>query len=584
MKFGALIATAMAVLPSLGSAYEVGCVYPPGMPDPFEARYHLHSYSGSYFMAEKFETPIAIHLAALSSVCQANCLAYQDDKVLNVLTKERPVVTVPPEYHNAWSRMLCIAQCFSILSDEAGRPGFYDVFYDKWGLEVEKRRDVIGLGFIAAQGGDASGLQAILEEEDHHPFTVGQIVASELLLYVINDGTNALGTWTYDSETGQPVKCTANCAFYQDTTGYFPRNHPTGKALNGTEKYVVEGNDKHWAPLIDTKQTGYFTAQQHITPHFGFTAKTKLYASVDDFPSCPDPAYDYYQESLDLIEVMKETSSNPIKKQKIPFYDNKLMMINTIESFVRDTHPDSYSFEDELLYIESMSAAEYESMLMAWRQKIVYDLARPTTIIKRWGSDILNTFSGNKTQDGPSEIAARDFQSFQRTMPHAEYPSGSSCICTAYAEATDAFTMTYFNDTVKNMPVGGAGDGTGFGCDPTLDPALLVAVGCDWNFTVTDMAELISDCSQSRIWAGFHYPAAVIEGEKMCKGIGVKGAEWEKMIRNGSSFTTKYLKGDPRPTCSNPPPASATENDSAARTWNLIAASAVPLVAASLAM
>jgi hypothetical protein len=580
MKFGALIATAMAVLPALGSAYEIGCVYPPDMPEPFEARYDLHSYSGSYFMAERFETPIAIHLAALSSVCQANCLAYHDDKVLNVLTKERPWVTVPPEYHNAWSRMLCIAQCFAILSDEANRPGFYDVFYDKWGLEVEKRRDVVGLGVLSAKDGDPSGLQTLLENEDHHPFTVGQIVATELLLYVIEDGTNALGEWTFDTETGEVVKCTANCEHYQDTYGYFPKNtFPNGKSLNSTEKYIVEGNDKHWAPLIDSKQTGYFSAQQHITPHFGFKAKTKLYDSVDDFPSCPDPEYDYYAEALSLVEVLKETASDPIKKQKIPFYDNKLMMINTIESFVRDTHPDTYSFEDELLYIESMSAAEYEALLMAWRQKVVHDLVRPTTVIKRWGSDILNTFSGDKEMDGPAEIAARDFQSFVRTMPHAEYPSGSSCICTAYAEATDAFTMAYFNDTVKNMPVGAAGEGTGFGCDPTQDPAMLVAVGCDWNFTVTDMAELIHDCSQSRIWGGFHFPAAVIEGEKMCKGIGLKGAEWEKMIRNGSTFTTKYLKGDPRPTCSNPPAVSA-EDDSAARTWSMIAASAVPLVAA----
>jgi hypothetical protein len=35
--------------------------------------------------------------------------------------------------------------------------------------------------------------------------------------------------------------------------------------------------------------------------------------------------------------------------------------------------------------------------------------------------------------------------------------------------------------------------------------------------------------------------AAVIEAEKMCKGIGWKGAEWAMMIHSGSFFITKYL-------------------------------------------
>merc|ERR1719446_131775 len=38
---------------------------------------------------------------------------------------------------------------------------------------------------------------------------------------------------------------------------------------------------------------------------------------------------------------------------------------------------------------------------------------------------------------GPVDIAARDFEAFIRVMPHPEFPSGSSCLCTTYQEFTD---------------------------------------------------------------------------------------------------------------------------------------------------
>ena len=57
----------------------------------------------------------------------------------------------------------------------------------------------------------------------------------------------------------------------------------------------------------------------------------------------------------------------------------------------------TYSFEEELLFIYNIGVAEYDATLQAWREKVRHDLVRPTTVIKRWGSDVLNTFSGDKS-------------------------------------------------------------------------------------------------------------------------------------------------------------------------------------------
>ena len=102
----------LAALPAtMVAAYDVACMYPENMPDPLTARFHLHQYSASYMMSESIETPVVIHLAGMSSLCQINCLAYHDNNVLNALTMERPLGgAVPEEYHNAWSRTLCITQ------------------------------------------------------------------------------------------------------------------------------------------------------------------------------------------------------------------------------------------------------------------------------------------------------------------------------------------------------------------------------------------------------------------------------------------------------------------------------------------
>lgn len=189
---------------------------------------------------------------------------------------------------------------------------------------------------------------------------------------------------------------------------------------------------------------------------------------------------------------------------------------------------------------------------MAWREKVRHDLVRPTTVIQRWGDDELNTFTGDKTKDGPGKIKARDFQAFQRVMPHSEYPSGSACICTAYSEFTDAFTIGYYLATLQNLTFGSAGEGQGYGCDPEMDPPIFVSHGCDHDFAIPNMQALLQDCAESRLWAGFHFTAAVTEGLKMCKGVGYKTYDHVQYLRNGSNLGDQFHRGDPRPICSDP--------------------------------
>jgi len=146
-----------------------------------------------------------------------NCLAYHDSDVLNVLTLERPLFSVPPSYQNSFSRMLCIAQCLGLVFED----NILKPFWDKWGIGGDGPDSIQGFRFevAAALGAAAAGVTAplttLLVSEDFHPFLVGQIVFFELGSVFQDDGWNSGGALTYDIDSGDVVDCTGNCLPYR---------------------------------------------------------------------------------------------------------------------------------------------------------------------------------------------------------------------------------------------------------------------------------------------------------------------------------------------------------------------------------
>ena len=137
---------------------------------------------------------------------------------------------------------------------------------------------------------------------------------------------------------------------------------------------------------------------------------------------------------------------------------------------------------------------------------------------------------------------------------------------------------------------GAGGKGTGFGCDPDQHPALKASKGCEDDFQIPDMKTLLHECSQSRLWAGFHFTAAVVEGEKLCAGVGNKAFDHVQKLRNGSTFGQVSYRGGPRPQCLSgefvtnvnrqPEDEGGLEGTSAAAAANSVVAMMVPLVLA----
>jgi hypothetical protein len=174
-----------------------------------------------------------------------------------------------------------------------------------------------------------------------------------------------------------------------------------------------------------------------VTPHIG--TKARYIFPYDKKKHTPDPKYNYHKEALKAVEELRLTAASPDRKSKIAFFDNKLLVRGALQYATVGLW--NYSFQEHMGYIYGLDMAEYDAVLASWREKVYHDLVRPTTVIQRWGNDMLYTYNGDRNSTKAGLIRARDFQAYVRVMPHSEYPSGTSCLCTSYSEITGKFGL-----------------------------------------------------------------------------------------------------------------------------------------------
>jgi hypothetical protein len=108
-------------------------------------------------------------------------------------------------------------------------------------------------------------------------------------------------------------------------------------------------------------------------------------------------------------------------------------------------------------------------------------------------------------------------------IQHAEYPSGSSCICTAFAETIQELTG---QDGTGDFSVGTTIKAGASKSEPGTTPAN------DVNLEYTKWSEVQHACGQSRFYGGMHFSKAVPAGEELCTGVAsliVKRAELLKL-------------------------------------------------------
>jgi len=235
-----------------------------------------------------------------------------------------------------------------------------------------------------------------------------------------------------------------------------------------------------------------------------------------------------------------KTATDDMKKAKIEFYDNKISVIFAIINSVASY---GLTFEQIVNFCFGITASEYDSILVAWKQKVIHDRVRPTTWIQNMmADDEFKTYGG--PNQGVQNIKGIEFESWTRVMPHSEYVSGSSCICQSLMEFTDHWMqinhdigslnkdgkgVNTFDPSVGSIAVPIATDMTGRGA-PFLVNSSKIEPGhspsTDLTLVVGSMDELRHQCGESRLDGGMHFENSVYDAYKLCENIGHTAAKY----------------------------------------------------------
>lgn len=337
--------------------------------------------------------------------------------------------------------------------------------------------------------------------------------------------------WNHDgSLTNTFNKLPYNDFSFEDVNGDIYTPYKVDNSFNPEDFIIKKGKRKlkdlyPWQPLIEGNGFGYHTQQMHVTPFAGYTTRT-YGLTEEEFLDASDligePHYDYEKEVDLLLKRVGELGTDDQKKMLTEFYDSKLTSIlpMSITYSILNGHSLFRFFYMDIV----LNAAMYNAVLLSWRKKVEFNAIRPPTIVHALkAGQKVESYGGPYA--GKVTMNAEDWQPYYRTMPHAEYPSGSSCVCKAF---TDAMILLEGSDNIATPleQVFAAGSSRR---EPGATPA------SDVRITYTTWRDVLTDCGQSRLYGGLHFTASVSAGEVLASSIAAPIVEKIELLLSGNS-------------------------------------------------
>jgi hypothetical protein len=304
------------------------------------------------------------------------------------------------------------------------------------------------------------------------------------------DGMNQLG-----DEGGRKY----NRRPYEDYTGYRP--------VNSAFKL---SDPSRWQPLLTSPGSGTFGIQHFAMPQW---ALARPYSYVD--PSrfrVPPPeasnfeAFQAYKAQADEV-VAIQASLTDYQKMVAELFDDKLTGLGgaTFFNFIsRGLSLDEFVQLDFLTHM-----AAFDGGIATWNEKARYDAVRPVSAIRHLYRNRKIAGWAGPGRGIVDDLPGSEWRSYLNTGNHPEYPSGSSCFCAAYAQASRRYFGTDTFGWSVQVPAGSSV------IEPGVTPATSITLG-PWN----TFTEFENECSRSRVYGGVHFTAATTAAQAMCGPVG----------------------------------------------------------------
>ncbi|WP_231757960.1 vanadium-dependent haloperoxidase [Microbulbifer elongatus] len=324
------------------------------------------------------------------------------------------------------------------------------------------------------------------------PIGIGNAAGMAVAEGRLRDGMNQVG----DETRSGPLRA-ANPMPYMDYTGYQPIN----------TAYTLF-NPSRWQPDIQRKGMGLYKIQQFVTPQYAFT-EPYSYKSPRRYRALPPIAsfhwnFAAYKQQADEVLV---ASANLTDEQKLmaELFDNKIESLGFSAGFAALSQELSLMEFIHFDFLTNMAA--HDAGIFVWQEKRRYDAVRPFSAIQYiYGKQPVTAWGG--PGQGTQSIPANTWKSYLEEADHPEYPSASTCFCTAHAQSA----RQYLGSDALNWSVPYTAGSSRI--EPGVTPA------SDMTLEFPTWTSLEENCGQSRVWAGVHFQAAVDEGRRICGVFG----------------------------------------------------------------
>lgn len=341
----------------------------------------------------------------------------------------------------------------------------------------------------------------------------GNAVGTELAEYFAEDGWNSIGDMT-NSRLRRPFK---------DTTGYTPENMP----LDGKRPL-------RWEPEVTTDGEGSFTAQMHAVPFLNNVNTMVLNAADVASRSSPNP-YEHrnwymaiHHDDSALLEglfdeLFGSAASDAHKRFLARWWDNKLLSMPAFSAVYGEALV--WGADEDIIWNMGQALALHDAVVVAWREKLRVDVARPSSMAKYSPFKDTWTVAYGVPEGAWVNMKYGEWEPLLPNPPYSEYPSASACLCRAFADHAD-LRLRNFNDNLTIPFHHIFQEGAFAGLFPMEGDAVVSFL------TPLDAGE---SCRDSRLWGGVNFSPALDEGWELCQGIGQAAFDHVEALLQGTA-------------------------------------------------
>ncbi len=299
-------------------------------------------------------------------------------------------------------------------------------------------------------------------------------------------------------------------------------------------------------------RNGIVTQQTFVSPSLGIFSF--LYENEQDYidlglqdavPVLDMSEEAYIARSKEFLELQKTMTDR--EKAVAELSNNKIsgsiFLIIAFKPLLKQLASDEeYArLYDEFSMVTS-GCAEYAATHAAWRHKRTYLAGRPKTIIRHLAK-VNQSFAAEYPE-------AADFEPMIPAGDHPEYPSGSSAIYSAFAQAADDWFLEKFGYAEASKNTGKVtftipADGFYWLDGPSEDIVLEYDNLNDW----------IEELPKSRVYGGVHFMEAGNAGVALGKKVGNACSRMLSRLNAGDMEATYPFAGRESINAFNPPPA-----------------------------